>query len=285
MARCEDLLSPFYAAIDSELSSNSLNFPTSFDLIARATKVIDSPVSTVKDFALLVQSEPVLMAKVLRMANSVAMNPYGREIPGAFEAVQRLGSKKIKCMVYLVVMEQVRQDTRSEELKKSANIIWKHSLDVACMSFMIAKHSGVCDADEALLAGIMIDIGQFFLISKLGCFPEIVEDPKCVTELIVKNHVRVAKQIIDTMKLPSVIIDVYNANLKHHPVWPLADIEDVLMLSDICTNFRNPFLQNVDDVKKRSFLGELSPSESSDLDLLLEDIDELKVDLFNSMTH
>lgn len=283
MENCEDLLSPFYAALGSELSSNSLNFPTSFNLIKRALAIMDDPQSTIKDYAVLVQSEPILLAKVLRMANSIAMNPYGREITSAFEAVQRLGSKKIRCLVYLVMMEQVRQDNRSEELKKIANILWKHSVDIACLSYATAKHTGICEADEAMLTGIMIDIGQFFIISRLPGYPEILSNTTCMTELIKNSHISVAKQIIDTMKLPRVVIDVYNCNLKYHPVWPMIDVVDIVTLASICTNFRNPFLQTVDDAKKHDFYDELTNNDSESLENMLNIIDPIKVDLFNTM--
>lgn len=283
MENCEDLLSPFYAALSSELSSNSLNFPTSFNLLKRALAIMDNPNSMIKDYATLVQSEPILLAKVLRMANSVAMNPYGREVTGAFEAVQRLGSKKIRCLVYLVVMEQVRQDNRSEELKRLANILWKHSVDVACLSYAFAKRTGICEPDEAMLSGIMIDIGQFFIISRIPAYPEILSNTTCMTELIKNSHISVAKQIIDTMKLPRVVIDVYNCNLKLHPVWPMLEIADVITLSSICTNFRNPFLQTVDDLKKQAFYEELTNNDTDSLERMLDDIDPMKTEMFNSM--
>ncbi len=284
MDSCDDLLSPFYAALDDELASNSLNFPTSFDLITRAMRVMDDPNSSMKDYATLVQSEPVLLAKVLRMANSVVMNPYGKTITSAFEAVQRLGSKKIRCLVYLVMMEQIRQDNRSEALKRTANVIWKHSLDVACLSYCLAKQTRICDPDESLLSGIMIDIGQFFILSRVSVYPEITKSDKCFTELLKKSHVSIAKQIIDVLKLPRVVIDVYNCNLSRHPVWPMENIVDIITMASVCTNYANPFLQGIDDSKKREFFDMLSKSEASLVEQLISDIDELRDEMFDSLS-
>ena len=285
MSSCEDLLSPFYAVMDKELTSNSLNIPTSFNLISRVNHVIDDPGSSIKDIANLVQSEPILLAKVLRMANSVAMNPYGgKVITSAFESVQRLGSKKIRCMVYLVVMEQVRLDNRSDQIKNMATTIWWHSLDVASMSYALAKHTHICDPDDAMLTGIMIDLGQFYILSRLNNFPEILDQPKCIIELLAQNHVSLTKQIIDALMLPSVVIKSYNTSTRNRPTWPMVDLVDVIALSNISTEYKNPYIQFIADLKKKKFESDLDDAEIAEIGNLLREIEPLRSDIFTSMS-
>lgn len=284
MERYEDVVSPFYTAISEEFGSQALNFPTSFDLVARALRILDDPNSSVKDYTRLVQSDPVLLAKVLRMANSVLFNGSGKEIVSAFEAVQRLGSKKIRCLAFLIMMDQVRQDTRTAKLKRIANIIWKHSIDIGCASYSFAKHTHICDPDEAFLSGLMIDIGQFFIISKLSTYPDIVKNEEFCIKLITASHLSIAKQVLDAMIVPEVVLRVYNHNLTKHPVWPMIDICDIVMLASICTEINNPFLEAAEAHKRYVFQNDFSKDEIEAVDKLVKDTANLKTEMFNHIS-
>ncbi len=283
MSKCEDLLSPFYESFENELESHSLNFPTSFDIIKRALDIFNNEDSSINEYVKLIQSEPVLLAKVLRLANSVAMNPHGQEIVNAHNAIQRLGTKKIKCLTYLVVMEQIKQDNRNEAVKSTANVLWKHSVDISCFAYCLAKETRICNADEAMLAGLMYDIGQFYILSRVCLFPDILKNGDCFKEVLSRNHSYITKNIIDALKLPNVVIELYNRNLKNHPIWPLKDIADIVSLSSMVTHYSNPFLTEIEDSKKNIFFNSLTPKENVVILTIIEQTEMERLELFNSM--
>ena len=86
-----DLLAPHVERI----SPDDLSFATSADASLRVMKAVDNPDVALDDVARIVTAEPLLSAKVVRMANSVALNPSGRAITDVKQAVMRVGLARV----------------------------------------------------------------------------------------------------------------------------------------------------------------------------------------------
>jgi HD-like signal output (HDOD) protein len=280
----EKILAPFYSSLNSELASDSLNFPTSFKFVEKAFRLLDDERSSLRDFTTLVQSEPIMLAKVLRVANSAALNSLGREITSVFEAVQRLGSKRLKVLAQLVIMMQFKHDKRNEELKEIANAIWYHSIDVACLSYTVSEYLKVSDPDEALITGIMSDVGQFYIISKLPDYPTITAQPKLIHELVINTHLSVTKQIVDAMKLPKVVLDVYDGRHHKPSCWPLTDLQDIVAFASVYCDHKNPFTQTIVDSKWEALSGVFSIDHFNQINDLLEKVHDKRRKLFDDMS-
>ena len=78
----------FADQIEAELADGRLNFPVSMEVSLRIKRLADDPATTLDQITTVVQAEPVLSAKTLRMANTVALNPYGAQIDTVRDAVQ-----------------------------------------------------------------------------------------------------------------------------------------------------------------------------------------------------
>ena len=90
MEEFESQTEAFAQQIEEELRDGVLSFPTVFDLSLRIKKMADDPDSSLSDIAEVVRAEPVLAGKVLRMANTVALNPYRGEINSVGDAIGRI---------------------------------------------------------------------------------------------------------------------------------------------------------------------------------------------------
>src|SRR5690554_3706860 len=169
-------LRAFGERIEREMLEGQLNFPTMLDLSVRIKTIADDPDSSLDDIAVVVRAEPVLAAKAVRMANSVVMNPYGNPVTGVNYAVRRIGLDSLRCLAFAVAAEQVAQDFRSHTMKLIATGLWMHSVDVACWSHVIARETRAANPDTAMFAGMMVDIGQFFLLARAGEYPALEQD-------------------------------------------------------------------------------------------------------------
>lgn len=267
MGDFDGLIKPFYRDLEEELESKSLNFPTSFSLIQKTNEVLDNPNSSIRDFVNVIQGNPVVLAKIIRMANTVGSAGQGRKITSAFEAVQRLGLKYVRCLVYFISFEQIQSDCRSKEMKVIAQGIWKHTVDVGCWAYGIAKETAlIANCDTAMLGGLMVDLGQFYIMSLLPKYPDIVLHADCVDELILKYHQRVTKQILDTFKLPQLVSDIYDENgISHKSVWPIHSLSDIVMLATLVTEVNNPYLKVVERVKRQTFMEDLDEGERAEV--------------------
>lgn len=262
MKGMEDLLMDFAKSISREIRTRSLNFPTSFDVLIRIKRLLERPNSSIKDFAGAVQTEPVISAKLLRMANSVAFNPYGSKVTTVNEAINRVGLKSLRCLVQLVITEQVIKDCRSTELKMLASQVWAHSVDVASWAYAIAKEYNARQLrpDEAMLGGVMVDIGQFFLIARLSKFPAIEADENLLITAIQSHHQDATSQLLEIFKMPAEIARANEYDIGEcHSLWPIRNVSDIVFLATLASNAPNPFLEKMDNCRVSIF-------ECTDLD-------------------
>jgi hypothetical protein len=121
-----------------------------------------------------VQTEPLLAAKVIRMANTLTLNPYRGQITSLKRcdpAHRPVGT--LRCLAFAVAAEQLARDHRSRQMRLIASGLWMHSIDVAAWSCAFAHHLKRPDPDAAMLAGLMLDIGQFYLLARAARYPAL----------------------------------------------------------------------------------------------------------------
>ena len=96
----------FAEQVQQELREGVTSFPTVFDLSLRIQKLADAPDTSLAQIAGAVQAEPLLAAKVIRMANTLTLNPYRGQITSLGDAIQRIGLIGEHVRAVLVVIYQ-----------------------------------------------------------------------------------------------------------------------------------------------------------------------------------
>lgn len=231
----------FGECIERELREGPLNFPTVLDLSLRIQRVADDPDSSLDDIAAIAKAEPVLSAKAVRLANTVLMNPYGTPVTHTGDAVRRIGLDALRGLAFSVAAEQVAQDFRSHQMKLIATGLWMHTVDVACWASVIARESKAAQPDAAMFAGMMVDIGQFFLLARATDYPALEEDMQRFADFVATWHAPVGRAILEVFGLPESILDAYREPLPEASQWPPASLPETLRLARVLTESPNPF--------------------------------------------
>lgn len=231
----------FGARIEQELRSGELNFPTSLDVTLRIKRVADDPEASLADIARVVSVEPVLSARLVHLANSALMNPYGREVDNVATAVQRVGLAQVRSLAFSVAAEQLAKDDRSRNMRIIASGLWMHSIDVASWAHSIAREVGTVPPDTALFAGMMVDIGQFFLVSRASEFPAMEGNIDRFAEFVSIWAEPVGRAVLETFGLPDLVVDAYNYDDPYGGVWPPQSLFDVVFTATLACESPNPF--------------------------------------------
>ncbi|GHT85295.1 hypothetical protein AGMMS49543_16450 [Betaproteobacteria bacterium] len=231
----------FAAQIERELESGQLNFPTSMDVSLRIKKLADDPESSIDDIVAVVRTEPVLSAKTIRMSNAMLLNPYGAHITSVNNAVKRIGLAALRCLAFAVAAEQLTQDKRSKELQGIASALWRHSVDIASWSYAFAHHLRTVNPDAAMLAGMMVNIGQFFLLSRMSAFPALEENLDRFAEFVSVWHEPIARSVLEVFELPDDILDAFEYEDPYGGEWPPANLRDIVRLATLAAEAVNPF--------------------------------------------
>jgi len=141
----------------SELRSNQVKLPSVPDVAWKVRRVVDRDNTTAVDVAGAVSADPAIAAKLVRSCNSPLYRGFS-DVRNVREAVVRLGMKTTRQLVTVFAMREVFK-TRRASLQAEMEKLWRHSREVAALCWVLADHATRLDPDEALLAGLLHDIG------------------------------------------------------------------------------------------------------------------------------
>ncbi|GHU04458.1 hypothetical protein AGMMS49960_20160 [Betaproteobacteria bacterium] len=137
--------------------------------------------------------------------------------------------------------EQLTQDKRSKELQGIASALWRHSVDIASWSYAFAHHLRTVNPDAAMLAGMMVNIGQFFLLSRMSAFPALEENLDRFAEFVSVWHEPIARSVLEVFELPDDILDAFEYEDPYGGEWPPANLRDIVRLATLAAEAVNPF--------------------------------------------
>ena len=112
------------------------------------------------EIARLIELDPVVTARTLRLVNSAFYNKAGL-ITSVHEALVMLG---------LDIIRGVILSTAALEFSDEFSVcegLWEHSFGVAVASGLLAKAIGIEHAEDVSAAGLLHDIGKVVLVSQL----------------------------------------------------------------------------------------------------------------------
>lgn len=265
--------------IAKELSGEVV-FPTHFDAVLRLRKVLQDPNETISGIANAVSMEPLISAKLLNLANSVAFNPQGMQVIDLKSAVTRLGINAMRATALSIVMTQLLRAKGMASFSDLTHKLWEHSIRTAAAARVLARKFPRFNADEAMLAGLVHDLGAFYMLYRATQYEELRERPDTVRYLIVQWHESIGISLLGALGLPDEIV---NATDEHDrlrpPPAPLRTLGDLVYVANMLSGGHFEWLmQDIDS----------QPDELNELnrcyDYLQSKIDSLYEEIKNSLS-
>jgi HD-like signal output (HDOD) protein len=220
--------------IAAEARRGELAFPTSVDATLRLQRALAAPDCHMDAAARLVQAEPLLAARTVAIANSAAYNRSGIEVTNVGAAVQRVGFRTLGALAASVIARQLAGEPADPALRARADQLWQHSAHVAALAHVLARrishvHSQV-DPETALFAGIVHEVGGFYLLSRAGEFPGLLED--CADDWIEHGEVDIGRAVLLRLGVPEAVLGAIEALWKGLRVLPPETLGDTLLLAN-----------------------------------------------------
>jgi len=222
----------FYDEILADLENGTLVLPTLPEVALKVRDVVDDPDTTSAKLADIIVTDPALSTRLLKVANSAL---YRGRVPveSVQMAVSRLGLTMVRNLVTSLVMEQMFQAT-SNRLEKRLHDLWDHSTEVAAISQVIAAKQPGIKADEAMLAGLIHDIGVLPILMKAEESPEILKNTAQLDSLISRLHTRIGAAILRSWKFPESLIAVAAEHENYHrDTGNAPDLVDVIQVANL----------------------------------------------------
>jgi len=222
--------------IARDLSGSEVSFPTFLDITFQVRTALKNPNLTVEQLAKLVGAEPLMSAKIIRMANSVALNPSGREIADVKSGIIRVGMEAVRTVSFAVAMEQLLKSKQLQAFEGISKKLWEHSSHVAALCRVLARKIAKINGDEAMFAGLVHDIGVFYLMSRAANFPELVQDKAELYGLLVGWHDNIGHALLSALGQPESILVAVQEHEVDREVSEIKTLSDVLYVANKIAN-------------------------------------------------
>jgi len=191
-----DLEKKFLSDFLNDLNANRVTLPTLPEVAMQVRKAVGDPQATAVKIEKIVNTDPALSAKLLKVVNSPAYRGV-TPITNLRMAITRLGVNMIRNLATGLVMEQLYQPHATDTIKRYLKEQWLHSTKVAVLSHIIAKRLTKLKPDEAMLAGLIHDIGILPILTRAGLFPELLQDDKKLLSIMQQLHTMIGAAVLD----------------------------------------------------------------------------------------
>lgn len=199
-------------------------FPTYFDAALRLRDILNDPDRGLADVADYIAMEPLISAKIIHLANSVAYNPMGNEVKTLLAAVSRVGLNAVRSTAMSIAMNQLRRAKGMASFADLTHNLWEHSVKTAAAARLIAKKETRLNPDEGMLAGLIHDLGAFYMLYRAVQYDELCKRPETMRYLIMNWHEGVGSSLLDALGLPKEIVEA--AGDHDHPRPPPSPIRN-----------------------------------------------------------
>ena len=179
--------------------------------VVRLTEIIADPDYAIKDVVRVVELDPALAGKLLRMANSVM---YGSGRVGTIsEAIVRVGAGTVRTLA-LAASVKPKKNLDLSAFGYTPDSYWKHCVAVLCFAEEMAAQRLAHFGDDFTTAALLHDFGQLVLAKHMS--PEQAEAlssldptlPAVDRESIILgvNHAEVTAVVTQAWNLPETIV-------------------------------------------------------------------------------
>lgn len=191
-----------YAEINDDLINDRLAVPSMPEVAVKIRRMIEQEDASVPQLAQVIQADPAVSAKLIKSANGSLY--HGQPpVETCARAISRLGLNTTKHLVVSFVLRNLFQEKITTELlNHCARDLWNHSVEVAAISQALATVTPELDADEALLGGLLHDIGELVILSYADKYPEYSKDANALQSIVTQLKGDIGSAVLHEWQFP-----------------------------------------------------------------------------------
>ena len=230
------------------------DLPSLPEIVTRLSRAIEDPNTSANAVASIMQDDPAITAKVLKLVNSAYYGPIAttREITSVPYAVARMGFNEVR---NIVLTMSVFSMFNKRERTIARREFWRHCISTGITAKVIYHHAGAdsglreTSPDTYFVAGLLHDIGiivleQYFhkSFAALCAYAQLNNIPlhKAEDEKWDVNHGDIGAFLCKKWNMPMPIVE--STNFHHHPQYcddAFRKMVNVVHVADFICNSQN----------------------------------------------
>jgi HD-like signal output (HDOD) protein len=196
----------FVQALAAELSLGAVDIPGFPSIVTRVRQVLADESASADKVARVVGADPVLAARLLNLANSVALLGTARPATDLRTAVSRVGLNAVRSTTHAHAMRILSQSEALRGLEKLLEVLARQTGQVASLCHVVAAKYSRIPPDVALLAGLLHSCGRLYLLVRAGNHRGLFADATSFRNVERDWHLSVAVALLENWKVPEEIV-------------------------------------------------------------------------------
>ena len=187
--------------------NNKLELPALPEAAFKIRQAINNPEVGSSEIIQIVQTDPVLSARLVKVANSPLYGTW-REIKTVRDAVRRLGLETTKNLSFSLSVRQLFK-AKTSLIKQQIHTIYRESTAIAAIAYVLtqsqARH---LDPEQALLSGLIQNLGLIPILKYIDEHPSMVVSIEQLGKSIKSLYVPVSTLILNEWNFDPEFIDI-----------------------------------------------------------------------------
>jgi HD-like signal output (HDOD) protein len=201
--------------IHERVSTETLQLPVFHHVALKLMHTLAKEDYSIAQVVQIITEDQALSSHVLRMANSAFFGGLSK-ITTIRDAIVRLGARQVTQIVTVVTQSQ-QYRSQDKTMATYMQTLWKHALGCALGTKWFAEKTGYKElAQEGLLAGLLHDIGQLFVLKVLedvqASDPRMTLSKPVLVEVLQHMHVEQGTMLMQHWHIP----DLYGEIVRQH---------------------------------------------------------------------
>lgn len=214
------------------LENNQLVLPTLPDIAIKIQQMIDDINVSANQIVSVISGDPMIAAQLIKTANS-AIYADKPKVDNVRTAISRLGYKSLRNLVLNITMTRLSKADHPV-IKKQLADFWEHSREVATFCYVLAKNLKHLNPDQAMLAGLIHDIGTLPLcLHAEKSVPDL--DSETLGMIIRKFRAQIGEKLLRAWNFPPELLEVIagHDDLQRETDSPLASYTDIVTVANL----------------------------------------------------
>jgi len=184
-----------FQALTDAYMQNRLDLPVLPEAAFRIRHAIAQPDVSSAEIIEIVQTDPVLSARLIKVANSSLYGTW-REISNVRDAVRRLGLETTKNLTFSLSVKQLFS-AKTNLIRKNIQRLYQESIAVGAIAFVIAERQAKhLDPEQALLSGLILNLGLIPMLKYIDEHPSMMQTSEQLGKSIDTLYVPITKVIL-----------------------------------------------------------------------------------------
>ncbi|VXD05111.1 Histidine kinase [Pseudomonas sp. 8Z] len=195
----------------------------------RIKKLLDNPHTSLEQLTRVINGDPPLAAYLMHFSTTPLLRG-NRACTSLRDLLGRLGTRQLSDLVLGFSLQHLftSQDAALQQVFRER---WRHARERAAYCAVLAQHIDF-SLDDAMLGGLLQDIGSLPLLSELEHWPDLPRDPESLHALCEQLSGTIGALILTHWQLPPAVIECtkqYGQLQRTHA--GAADLADLVLLA------------------------------------------------------